>query len=106
MVASLAGPARGTLTGSEPVALADGRLTVAVNPVLLPSADRFGEQVGAAVAATCAVRVVPSFVAAARGGGTADDPPAAAPSPEPDPMPERELVARLADTLNATEVSE
>ena len=59
----LQGPVRAVLTGSEPVALEDGRLTVAVNPILLASATRSADEVASAIAETCAVRVPPAFVA-------------------------------------------
>ena len=57
VVGRLQGPVRGVLTGSEPVALIDRRLTVAVNPILLASATRSADEVASAIAETCALRV-------------------------------------------------
>jgi hypothetical protein len=88
------------LTGSEPVALADGRLTVAVNPILLASATRSADEVASAIAETCAVRVQPTFVAGER------RPAEAAPvaEAEAEPVEEGDVIARLKNTLDATEV--
>ena len=91
---------RAVLTGSEPVALEDGRLTVAVNPILLASATRSADEVASAIAETCAVRVQPAFVAGERKQSEA----AAEVDDEPEPLEEGDVIARLKDTLDATEV--
>jgi hypothetical protein len=89
------------LTGPEPVALADGRLTVAVNPILLASATRSADEVASAVAETCAVRVRPAFVAGERKQTEAAP---EATEGEPEPLEEGDVIARLKHTLDATEV--
>jgi DNA polymerase-3 subunit gamma/tau len=100
VVSRLQGPVRAVLTGSEPVALADGRLTVAVNPILLASATRSADEVASAIAETCAVRVQPTFVAGERKPAEA----AAAAEAEAEPIEEGDVIARLKNTLDATEV--
>jgi len=100
VVGRLQGPVRAVLTGSEPVALADGRLTVAVNPILLASATRSADEVASAIAETCAVRVQPTFVAGER--KQAEATPAA--EAEAEPIEEGDVIARLKNTLDATEV--
>ena len=102
VVEQLSGPARAVLTGSAPVALVDGVLTIGVNPVLYGSAARHGGEVAAAVASTFAVRVEPAFVASERRPA-----PAAAPGETPDdpgPLDERELAAQIVHTFDAREV--
>jgi hypothetical protein len=102
VVEQLSGPARAVLTGSAPVALVDGVLTIGVNPVLYGSAARHGGEVAAAVASTFAVRVEPAFVASERRPA-----PAAAPAETPDdsgPLDERELAAQIVHTFDAREV--
>jgi DNA polymerase-3 subunit gamma/tau len=100
VIGRLQGPVRAVLTGSEPLALEDGRLTVAVNPILLASATRSADEVASAIAETCAVRVLPAFVAGERKAVE----PAPEAETEPEPLEERDVIARLKDTLDATEV--
>ena len=102
VVEQLSGPARAVLTGSAPVALVDGVLTIGVNPVLYGSAARHGGEVAAAVAGTFAVRVEPAFVASERRPAPAVAP--AETSDDPGPLDERELAAQIVHTFDAREV--
>jgi DNA polymerase-3 subunit gamma/tau len=99
VIEQLSGPARAVLTGSAPVALVDGVLTIGVNPVLYGSAARHGGEVAAAIAGTFAVRVEPSFVASERRPAPAD-----APQDQQAPLDERELAAQIVHTFDAREV--
>jgi DNA polymerase-3 subunit gamma/tau len=100
VIEQLSGPARGVLTGSAPVALVDGTLTIGVNPVLYGSAARHGGEVAAAVASTFAVRVEPVFVASERRPAPA----AAVATEDSGPLDERELAAQIVHTFDAREV--
>jgi hypothetical protein len=101
VVARLEGPPVAVMTGSAPLALVEGTLTVGVQPTLFKSAARYAAELASAVAEICALRVQPAFVASER----AQEPAAAASGTpaEPEPPLESQL-GRFKQDFDAIEM--
>ena len=103
VVGAAKGPLLSVMTGSRPLALEGSQLTIAVKPTFVSMATQHSDEVAAAIAAACALRVEPRFVAAPE-GDPAPAPTAEPAADEPARLDEGTFVSRFHDQFDATEV--